>query len=296
MAGLILHYLGEQTEAGRRIEWSLGNAVTRPKPLPATRFVLDQGVAANALLARILWLQRFPDRARHAAENAVRQADDHVLSHCHALAQAACPLALWTGDLAAADQCTRMLIDLATHNVLEGWVARGKCFQGALLIHRGSFADGVAQLRGALQELRAAGSSAEYPYFLATLAHGLMSAGQIRQAHAAVDAAIDRSEATGERWCAAELLRIKAEILLRPDASDTTAAEQHFRRSLDVARSQGAASWELRTAIDLATLLTSRGQSESARATLAPVYAQFTEGLDTADVMTAQRLLSTLRR
>jgi hypothetical protein len=44
-----------------------------------------------------------------------------------------------------------------------------------------------------------------------------------------------------ERWCVAELLRIKSELILREGAPQgAAAAEQHFLRSLDWARRQGA--------------------------------------------------------
>jgi predicted ATPase len=49
----------------------------------------------------------------------------------------------------------------------------------------------------------------------------------------------------------------------------------------------------LRTARDLATLLADRGQRENGRA-LQPVYAQFSEGFDTADLKAAGRLLAAL--
>ena len=134
MAALILHYLGEQQQAAARVEWSAADDPMAAPPSPSARFMLDQPVAAQALLARILWLQGFPDRARQMAERALRRAQsaDHAISQCHALAQAVCPVALWCGDWAAADHFITELIDLATRNALEGWVARGKCFLGVL--------------------------------------------------------------------------------------------------------------------------------------------------------------------
>ena len=55
-------------------------------------------------------------------------------------------------------------------------------------------------------------------------------------------------------------------------------------QSLDLSRRQGARAWELRTATDFAALLAAQGQSESARALLRPVFEQFAEGFDTADL------------
>ena len=293
MAALILHYLGEQGDARRRIELSLGDSRVASPPQQTTRFLIDQGVAANALLARILWLHGYPDQAQRTADHALRQAEafGHAMSQCHALAQAVCPVALWTGDLARADRFVKMLSERATQSALEGWIARGKCFSGMLLLRRGLIKEGTACLQVALQELLAVGSTAEYPAFLAVLAQGLLLGGQIKDGQALIDEAITRSESTGERWCAAELLRVKGESLLLSDSPNATAAEKVFRQSLDVACQHGSLAWELRTATSLARLLRDQRRPADAGAVLQPVYNRFTEGFDTADLKAARVLL-----
>ena len=229
MAALILHHLGAQTEARRRIEWSVGDVVSllRGSHRRLRAFLVDQGVAAHALLARVLWLQGFPDQAGRMAESALHQAEaaDHAISRCHALAQAMCPVTLWTGDLPAAERCVAMLIEVASDNAFEGWIVRGKCFNGLLLLQRGETDEGSVRLATALQRLRSVGSMAEYPAFLAALANGRALAGEIDEARTAIDQAISRSEISGECWCAAELLRIRGEIRLLQDAPDATSAE-----------------------------------------------------------------------
>jgi hypothetical protein len=49
-----------------------------------------------------------------------------------------------------------------------------------------------------------------------------------------------------------------------------------------------------RTATDLAALLAAQGRYESARRLLWPVFEQFVEGFDTADLKAAERLLAML--
>jgi predicted ATPase len=68
-------------------------------------------------------------------------------------------------------------------------------------------------------------------------------------------------------------------------------AEDHFRRSLDLARRQGALSWELRTAMSLARSQRHQGRIGEARDLLTSVYGRFTEGFGTADLQSAKRLL-----
>jgi len=74
-------------------------------------------------------------------------------------------------------------------------------------------------------------------------------------------------------------------------AQSVSAAEDCFVAAIDVAREQGALSWELRAATSLARLLRDLNRSADALALLQPVYNQFTEGFDTADLKTAKALL-----
>jgi predicted ATPase len=88
-----------------------------------------------------------------------------------------------------------------------------------------------------------------------------------------IDEALGRSERNEERWCVAEFLRIKGELILREGAPQAaTAAEGHFLHSLDWARRQGALSWELRTSTRLARLQHRQGRTQKARELLTPVY------------------------
>jgi predicted ATPase/DNA-binding winged helix-turn-helix (wHTH) protein len=295
MVGLILHYLGDQEAAREQIAQDAGNLIDA-SPGQAPRFMIEQGVATRALLARILWLQGFPDQAMRTAESALAQAEaaDHIISRCHALAQAALPVALWTGDLVKANQFATNLLSLASENLLDGWIARGKCFAGVLAIRDGHAAEGSAALDSALQELRRVGSRAEYPAFLASLAYGRARAGQPDIGLAAIDQAIEWCDRTEERWYAAELLRDKGEILLLSNPSDPSTAESAFQKSLEIARQQGALSWELRTTMSLARLSRDDGRHGEARGLLARVRARFSEGFGTADLRAAEILMDEL--
>jgi predicted ATPase len=91
-----------------------------------------------------------------------------------------------------------------------------------------------------------------------------------------------------------ELLRVKGGLILSTPQSSDDDAEMYFVQSLELSRLQGARAWELRAAVDLAALLAARGRRESARTLLQPVFEQFVEGFDTADLKAAERLLETL--
>ena len=111
-----------------------------------------------------------------------------------------------------------------------------------------------------------------------------------------IDEALARSERNEERWCVAELLRIKGELILRESAPRAaTVAEEFFLHSLEWARRQGALSWELRTSTSLARLQHDQGRIAEARSHLQLVYDRFSEGFETVDLKIAKALLNSLQ-
>jgi predicted ATPase len=296
MVGVSLHYLGDQANARRHLERMLSRYVTPAHRSHAIRFQYDQQVAARMILARILWLQGFPDQALRTAQENVEDARaiDHALSLCYAL-EAACLVPLWIADLPAAERSVAMLLDHSARHALTVWHARGRCLNGVLLIKRGEIGGGLRLLRDALEELGETGFVPHHTALLGTLAQGLAGSGEIAQGLATIDEALARSERDEEYWCIAELLRIKGELVMLAGGSGAgPAAEGQFQQALDWARRQGALSLELRGATGLARRWHGRGQTGPARELLAPVYGQFTEGLDTADLRAAKALLDQL--
>jgi predicted ATPase len=65
-------------------------------------------------------------------------------------------------------------------------------------------------------------------------------------------------------------------------------------RRYNRSRRQGARAWELRAATDLAALFARQARPKSGKALLQPVFDQFVEGLETADLKAAERVLATL--
>jgi predicted ATPase len=297
MIGTVLHFLGDQPNARRHIERMLAHYVAPAHRSHIIRFQYDQRVAGRADLALILWLQGFPDQAMRAAQNAIddARAIDHALSLCYALAQAACPVALSTGDLAAAEHWMSMLLDYSARHALTVWHARGRCFNGAVWIMRGDADTGLRLLRAGIDELRETGFASRFTAFLAALAEGLASAGQLAEGLATIHEALARSERNEDRWCFAWLLRIKGELVrLQNGPCAAATAERHFRQALEWARRQGALSWELRAATSLARMWRNQGWTKEARELLAPVYDRFTEGFGSLDLKIAKSLLDQL--
>ena len=297
MMGTSLHYLGDQVNARHHIERMLARSTPVIDRVRLYRFQFDQLSAARCVFAHILWLQGFPDQAVHTSQISVdgARASDHALSLCNALAQAACPIALFVGDWAAAEHWVAMLTEHSERHALSVWQSWARCLKGVLLIRRGEIATGLPLLQAALEQLRRTGYVLRYTGFLGVFAEGLGRAGQVAQGLVTIGEALARSEQGEGRWCIAELLRIKGELLLLEGASNSAAAaEDHFREALDRARRQGALSWELRCSISLARLWRERARNDEAGELLASVYYRFTEGFATTDLKAAKALLDDL--
>jgi predicted ATPase len=296
MAALILHYLGQQEEARRLLEPRLDRRVAPLRQSQISRFLLDQDVTEQALLSRILWIQGFPNQAARTAQSGIERAEaiGHALSLCHALAQGACPITLYNGDLRAAETYVARLLDTALELGLAGWTARGHCFQGVLSIMQDRLDLGLRLLQSALDELRQSGAAPAHPAFLGALAQGLGRVGRFGESLQTVEQALELCGRSEEHWCQPELLRIKGELLICQAGGGTGAAEDCLARAVTLAREQGALSWELRLALSLARLRIGQDRPTEARQVLAPVHDRFTEGFDTADLIAAKKLLGEL--
>jgi predicted ATPase len=190
-----------------------------------------------------------------------------------------------------------MLLDESAKNGLILWQVRGRCLKGAVQIRRGDAAHGLRSIQTALAELRQTEFMLGFTEFAGALVEGFIGTGQVIQGLVAIDDALAHSERNEERWCLAELLRIKGQLLLMEGKQNTTVmAEGLFLKALDWARRQGAGSWELRAATSLASLWRDQERTEEARELLAPLYGQFTEGFETTDLKTAKALVDYLRR
>jgi predicted ATPase/DNA-binding winged helix-turn-helix (wHTH) protein len=297
MIGMVKHNLGDPTGARRHFERVLADDVNRDPGSLIARYQLDHVVDARAWLAWILWLQGFPNQAMVAAECSIKdaRAANHVVSLCHALSFAACPIALWVGDLVTAERYVGMQLDNSKRHALARMYAAARRFQGVLLVNQGDVTNGLRLLHASLNELREEANISTSFRFLTTMgqiAEALGHAGQVADGLAAIEKAMTVAGRIEERWAIFELLRVKGELLLMQGGSGAAAvAEGLFRQALDWACGHGALSWELRAATSLARLLQGQGRSADALALLQPVYDRFTEGFDTADLKAAKAFL-----
>ncbi len=131
-----------------------------------------------------------------------------------------------------------------------------------------------------------------YPLFISFFVEIALAGGLVREGIEWADEALRCVASNLDCYYEPELLRLKGELKLLEGQGE--AALTCFNTALDLARSQQAKSLELRAAMSLARLWQSQGKQAEAHELLAPIYAWFTEGLDTRDLKDAKALLDEL--
>jgi len=296
LIGSTLHHLGDQPGARRHLERFRDRYAAPVYESNIAHFQLDPRIASLGVLARVFWVQGFPDRAlRMAEENvAAAQRRGHTVTMLFALLWAG-QVALLAGNLTEAAHYAALLLHHSSGHAMAVWSAWARGLNGMLQLQQGDIAGGVPILRGALDELKDVRSASRFPVLCGPLAIGLAQGGQQAVGLSTIDEAIEQCELNSESWNIAELLRIKGCLLRMQSPADATRrAKDYFDRSLQLARFQGALAWELRTAHSLACLHRDQGQRRIGRDLLAEVYSRFSEGTETADLLAARRLLDAL--
>jgi predicted ATPase len=272
-------------------------ALYNPEEHARYRYQYGQDIGATALsyLCWALWHLGYFDQASEVAAEAVRQAD--ALSHPHTQVYTICHargmLDIFRRRPEATPSYAGLVVSLCDEHGFPFWAAGGRILNGWAVTCQGEPEAGIDLLREGLAAWRKTGARLWLPMFLALEAEAHAEAGHSGTALQIIAEALQISEATGERWALAEVLRIKAGLLLAT-CRPTEEVEALLVSSLQIARHQQARSWELRTACDLARLWRHQGRGAEALQLVQTIYDQFTEGFDTADLRDAKALLAEL--
>jgi predicted ATPase len=188
------------------------------------------------------------------------------------------------------------LARLADQHGLAIYASEARIREAWLRVARESDRLAADVMQDQLDRRVAMGTSFVQTHFLLLMADARLRLGQNEEAMAAAQEGLARAERTGERLSIPELHRFVAAIHLARDARAHEPAETALRAAIVEARARGAKLFELRAARDLASLWADRGERRRARDLLAPVYAWFSEGFSTGDLMEARALLDDLAR
>jgi DNA-binding winged helix-turn-helix (wHTH) protein/predicted ATPase len=288
-------YMGELADALPHLERAIAlydPDAHSPGRARAFRAGQDIGLTGMTHAALTLWTLGYPARATARMDEALARARSlrHPLSltyACHFAAQ----LRQCCGDRHAMAELEDTALALATEHGFELFRVAGDVHRGWLLAERGQAEEGLARMRRAVDALREIGADVRIPAFLALMAAVCEKIRRPADGLSVVREALALAEASHQHYWTAELYRLEGALTVQVDGGQ---AEACFRTSLEIARRQGARSFELRAATSLSRLWASQGKPREAHALLSDVYACFTDGVETADLREARALLDEL--
>jgi ATP/maltotriose-dependent transcriptional regulator MalT len=185
---------------------------------------------------------------------------NHGTSICYTLALAGVVIAHCNGDTLTARDRLDLLLQQAQKHSVQLFHTWAQCYEGTAQI-----AD--MQGLGLVEDI------------LVTF-----------NARAVDEALFERARSGAAGWCSPEILRVRAEAMADPQGAEALLLE-----ALELAHQQGALAWELRCADSLARRWQQQGRVQAARDLLGSVYARFTEGFATQDLVRVRSLLDELQ-
>lgn len=261
-------------------------------------------IAVDWYSAVTVWCLGYPDRAREFARRSLDTicefADPYVLAGGYVHTAYAHQLAR---DAASAETLARRALDLVEEHGLVFWRSFATLLLGRALAQQGDLSEGLPLLRLGLAAHRESGTVVMTSHALGFIAEAYAHAGDPVAGLEAADEGLAAVRAADSVW-EPELWRLRGELLAtaakhtatrrrkgginreRDDASP----EACFAGALEVARRQGAKSFELRAATSLARHARTPASVELLRTT----YGWFREGFATPDLLEAKTVLDDL--
>jgi tetratricopeptide (TPR) repeat protein len=236
-------------------------------------------------LAWTLWYQGFPDAACRMGHEALQMG--RALKGHYGLVFAL-GFAGWVhsfrGELAEAEVLVDEGFEMSSEYGLPFWITWSSCLKGLIQSKRGDYEAGLVRMRESVKGYRATGARIGLVHFMTELAETAQAAGDYGLGIATIEEAREICAKTGNRYHAADTHRVQGELLVAANRAEE--GELRLLHSLNVARSQGARSLELRTLITLAK------RSPDWLIQLKATRDAFTEGLDTLDLRRADEVLA----
>jgi predicted ATPase len=252
----------------------------------------DSWVCARAFYSVALWAMGFPDQASETARRAIDDARqvNHPFTLAHGLMNA-CTTFQLLGDRDACARAAEEAVEVAGENGFPWPLAFARFLQGWVHCIDGDADTGIRMM---LDGAAHPNSASRRSYMLGVIANAQIEAGQLEAAFSNLESALTESKTLGTASYDAEIIRLQGRCLLMQAGTGVETVEERYRLALDIARKQGAKSFEVRSATDLARFLRDQGKLTDARDLLRPVYGWFTEGFDTLDLKQAKALLDEL--
>jgi DNA-binding SARP family transcriptional activator/predicted ATPase len=277
--------------------WHLKQAIDRYNPAFAHDHIALYSQDPKAVcLIREAWglaCLGYPEQARQASEAA--QAYALKLSHPFTSAYIICWDTLhyqFRREIRNTLVLAEAALKFCTEYQLDFWRSMALVLHGWALAEQAELETGIAEMEKGISGFQAAGVEFIIPYYMALLAEQHGGQGDIEKGLMIVNQGITQVGITREKWCEAELFRIKGELLRMQ--GEEVEAEAAFRLAIAIARGQEAKLLELRAAISLAQLWPTHLCPTEVKQLINSLYEWFSEGFNLPDLLAARALLEEL--
>jgi predicted ATPase/Flp pilus assembly protein TadD len=269
LMGVALDLIGKVEEAARHWERSFARS-SGASSSTTSKLGFDFHIRALCGRARCLWLTGHYSKSISVVGETIKKAREsgHAVSYCIALIWAG-SVYLWARDVERLQDVVETVKRVATHHSLTPYLSVANVMHGQLLITSGRPAEGVELIRSAVEILHECRYEMVTSVSLTTMAIGLSD----MSLHAAAIEMCHEVEA---------LIRRCGDFLRMPDllfargycfaaAGQAEQSEKSFLAAIELARSQGVKSGQVRAAVALAQQLIGAGRSEDAHRLLRPL-------------------------
>jgi predicted ATPase len=294
LVGFTCFWQGDFIEAQANLVEALSNYDPERDREAMFRFGQDTGAAARAQFAHTKWQLGELGPARALIEEAVAHAIEtgHVPTLVNVYVFKA-HFEMVRGDAGAARRDAEIVVKLGQENALTLYTAWGTLQSAWASARLAGRETGATELRQGLAAVTDQGSKWSVPFFQGVLAE-IEAQDDAEGALTRIDEALALARETGEHWSDAFLHRLRGEILLTRDSTNTAPAEDAFLTAIAIAQQQRARSFELRAALSVAKLYHSTDRPADAHAVLASALKGFSPTPEFPEIAEAQTLLSAL--
>jgi len=240
-----------------------------------------------------LWQLGYADQALKTAREQLELAKNISPANIAMARMTTCNLEMYLCDADELNSAAEDMLQIGEELQLPSIRAWGTMYKGIALILQNNNHEGIEMLTKGIGEYLASGTHSSLGWYLSRLAIGHAQAGDIDKALQTMEDAF--GAAPEEHMHLPEFHRLRGDFLwMKEDHVDLEIVEDEYRKALEYSQQFNALSQELRAVTRLGRLLQSEGRLDEARALVSPVYAKFTEGFDTRDLIEAKTLLDEL--
>jgi predicted ATPase len=268
LMGLALQLVGKVSEAQQYweecISLSAGASFATMSKLG-----FDYRIRALCGLARCLWLTGHYSKAIAVAEETIESARNsgHAVTYCIALIWAG-SVFVWGRDVERMQDLFETVEHVAKRHSLIPYLNVASITRGQILIAQGSPAQGIERIQTAMETLHACRHEMVTTVSLTIMARGFSAMSLHSAALAKCDEVEKLIRTGGDFLRMPELLATRGHCLATAGQLDEAA--KSYTAAIELARSQGAKSGQLRAAVELARLLLAADRTEEAHRLLHP--------------------------